>query len=370
MRIGFDGRLPFHRMGGIGQYILNLIPALAALDPDDEYVVLQASGDPRSLVPPGAGNVRRHDVVTPSHHRLERLTLPVELAGCGLDVLHSPDVVPPPSGATRRVITVHDIWFVQHPEHLAPDGRRHYVDQVRWAVESADHVIADSDFTRREVCEVLGAPPQKVTTVHLAPAIPIHAGADRAAITATLDRLHLAPGFVLFVGTLEPRKNVGTLLRAVAQLSNTRHARVPLVLVGRRGWLCDDVLDQMARMRPASDVRWLPDLPDRDVAHLYAAAGLLALPSLCEGFGLPVLEAMASGCPVVTSDRGALPEIAGSAAVHLEAEDAEAWARTLARMLEDEAWRRELIAAGRARAADFSWAKTAAGTLRVYRAVS
>ena len=186
---------------------------------------------------------------------------------------------------------------------------------------------------------------------------------------AVLRRLGLARGYVLFVGTFEPRKNVGGLLRAYAQWREKEPAAPPLVLVGRAGWLFDETLAEITRLGLEPQVRRLEELPAADLPSVYRGAAMLALPSHYEGFGFPVLEAMGCGTPVICADRASLPEIARDAAVLVDPDDDGALATALARVHGDSELRATLVARGRARAATFTWAATAQATLELYRQV-
>lgn len=367
LHVGIDCRLPTYQMGGISQYAIHLIGALAGPVGEERYTIFHSRKETRSFAPAGDSRFSRSELWTPPHHRLERWALPVELARHRLDVFHSPDFIPPAGGAGRRIITVHDLNFLYYPDYLTAESRRYYADQIAWAVAAADHISADSEATRVDLMTLLHVPPDKVTTIHLA-ANPVYsAGYPPAAVAQTLAKYELAPGFLLAVGTLEPRKNLTTLLRAYDRLRREAGVAAPLVLVGRQGWLYDEVFQTIDRLGLAPWARHLSGAPDVELAHLYRAAGVLAFPSHYEGFGLPALEAMHGGCPVVVSDRGSLPEVVGRAGVILPPDDADAWAEALARVLSDAEYAGGLRRAGYEQARRFTWEKTAAATLRLYR---
>ncbi len=367
--IGIDCRLPTYQMGGISQYAIHLIQALGRLAANDSFTIFHSRKESRSFTPPENERFVRRDLWTPCHHRFERLALALELFPHRLDVYHSPDFIPPATGAKGRVITVHDLTFLFYPEFLTAESRRYYSDQIEWAVSSADHVLADSDATRRDLINVLSVPPEKVTTVHLA-ANPVYAASySEEAIAQTVDEYGIGRGFVLFVGTLEPRKNLVTLLHAYHHLRQTTDITVPLVLVGGKGWIYEEIFSTIDSLSLTGSVIHLSGVPDEKLAHLYRAAGVLAIPSHYEGFGLPALEAMHGGCPVIASTRGSLPEVVGQAAISLEPDDVDAWAGALARVLTDPVLAERMRAAGLAQAAHFTWEKTAAATLEIYRAV-
>jgi glycosyltransferase involved in cell wall biosynthesis len=366
MRIGLDARLPYYQRGGISQYIINLVTALGEIDLDNDYLVLHRRGDPASYLPNGAANFHRGDAFTPCHHRLERWALGFELLRRNLDVFHSPDFVPPAMGASRRVITVHDLNFVHYPSFVDEQSQRYYTGQISWAVEVADVISADSEHTRQDLINLLGVAPEKVRTIHLA-AAPVYArNHDPDRVEKTLRAYDLKPGYILFVGTISPRKNLPVLLAAYRRLRDEAGLEEPLVIVGGRGWLSEGVLEALDSPELRKNVLHLSSVDDESLAHLYSRATLLAMPSYYEGFGLPPLEAMHSGCPVVASNRASLPEVVGDAGILLDPDDVDEWFEALAQVVGDRDRRQSLIQAGYGQAARFSWANTAQMTLDLY----
>jgi len=364
MRIGLDARLLYYQQAGIAQYTQRLLTALAEIDHQNNYVVLQSRKDRRRLV--SAPNFRRHPLWTPPHHRGEQLTLPLELAPLRLDVLHAPDFIPPLRRNCRAVITVHDLAFLLFPGLLTAESQRYY-GQIRRAVQSAEAIIAVSDSTRRDLIAHTAAPADKITVVYEAAGPAFQPVTDAATLAAVRQKYGLPQDFVLFVGTIEPRKNLATLLKAFQVSRFTFHA-LKLVIAGRQGWLFEEILAQARELGPA--VQFIGGVLPEDLPALYSAARLFVLPSLYEGFGLPVLEAMACGTPVVCSHASSLPEVAGDAALLVEPHDVDGLAAALQRALTDEALRGGMIERGLAQAARFSWEKAARETLAVYRAVS
>jgi glycosyltransferase involved in cell wall biosynthesis len=269
------------------------------------------------------------------------------------------------------VITVHDLTFLLYPQFLTPGSRRYYNDQIAWAVRRAAAISADSVATQRDLVRLLDVPPEKITVIPLgldpefAPATAEQATAD----AEHLAELRLSPGYVLFVGTFEPRKNVSGLLRAYACLRQQRADCPPLVLAGRSGWLFDETLRQIEALQLETAVRRLEEAPDRRLPALYRGAGVLVLPSHYEGFGFPVLEAMGCGTPTVIADRASLPEIAGDAALKVDPDDHQALAAALARVLDDSGLRADMARRGLERARAFTWERTARQTLALYEAV-
>ena len=362
-RFGLDVRLPYYTGGGIARYIRRLAVGLPELDPGDAHTHFYRRGHRDTF----STRAKRVDCWTPAHHRLERLALSAEVGPHRLDLLHSPDFIPPLAGFGRSVITVHDLTFLLYPDFLTPESRRYYNDQIAWAVRRADAISADSHATKADLVERLAVPPEKVTVIHLG----LDPGfqANGPASQPVLAELGLAPGYVLFVGTFEPRKNVAGLLAAYARLRALLPDAPPLVLAGRRGWLFDQVQARLRELRLEPHVRFLEEVSEPQLRALYHGAGVFVLPSHYEGFGFTVLEAMASGVPAVVANRASLPEIAGEAALQTDPDDPEAIADSLRRALTDTALRARMIDLGLAQARRFTWDKTVLATLDLYRQV-
>ncbi len=365
MRIGIDARLPFYQLGGISQYVLHLLPALAQRTQQHDFRIIQMAKDSQTRTP-DAPNFQRINVRTPCHHRFEKWTLSAELLPQTLDLLHSPDFIPPIRGAKRHLITVHDLNFLYYPQYLTAESRAYYNDQIQWAVERADGISADSDHTRNDIIEQLNVSAEKVKTIHLAANPLYQMRYESWEIEQTLAHLNLPHDFLLFVGTIEPRKNIPTLLRAYYDLHHDFGVDLPLVLVGRKGWLSDDVFAFIDQLNLNHCVRHLTGVYDEQLAHLYHAASVLLLPSHYEGFGLPPLEAMHCGCPIITSDRGSLPEIVGDAGFLLDADDIPVWIETIHHVLHNTSVRMGMIERGYEQAGQFDWGKSAEQTLAFY----
>ena len=365
MHIGIDARLTFYRTGGISTYIRRLVQALEALDTTNQYTVFHSRKASDSLVT----RFRRAALWTPSHHRLERLTLTVELLPHRLDLLHSPDFIPPLGGARHHVITVHDLNFLHYPQFLTDESRRYYNGNIGAAVRDADHILADSAATKADMVQILGVPAEKIT-VHML-------GVDEsfkplladevARVAAELD---LPETYFLFVGTFEPRKNIAGLLDAYRLLSERQPNAPPLVLVGNRGWLLDETIARIEQLGLNQRVLWREKVSQAHLPALYNRALALVTPSFYEGFGLPALEAMACGTVPIVSDRGSLPEVVGDVGLQVDPDDPASIAGAMEQALTDDAWRDVMEHAGLHRAAAFTWEATARTTLSVYQSLA
>ncbi|MCL5025464.1 MAG: glycosyltransferase family 4 protein, partial [Chloroflexi bacterium] len=338
--------------------------ALAHSGGADELVVLQSRRGEPPIVE--VGHVSHRRLWTPPHHRWEQATLPLELLGAGLDLLHSPDFIPPFRARFPTVITVHDLGFRLYPEAVTADSRRYY-GQIDRAVQHAAAIIAVSESTRRDLVDRANAPADRIRVIYEAADEAFRPLDRSAAVKGARTKLGVEGSFILFVGTVEPRKNLPTLLRA---LTAPEVSSVRLVVAGSRGWLSDEVFRLVEKLHLRGRVQFLGHTPPDDVVTLYNAADAVAYPSLYEGFGLPVVEAMACGTPVVCSNTSSLPEVAGDAALLVEPLDVAAWAKAVARVLEDRALRLELREKGLRRAAVLSWKRAARETLEVYREVA
>lgn len=365
MHIGIDARLPFYQMGGISQYILHLLPALAKLDKSNQYTIFHSRRDGRSYLP-SAENFSKRKLWTPSHHLFEKWSVSLELLPHRLDLLHSPDFIPPLKGAKRHVITIHDLNFLFYPQFLTKESQRYYVGQIDWAVKTAEAIAADSETTRQDIIEQLGVPGDKVKTIHLAANPLYEEPIPESEVAKTLVKYNLPPGFILFVGTLEPRKNLPLLIQAYKLLRLERWTNIPLILVGNKGWIFEKIFATVHELDLQAHIRHFSGILDEELAHFYRAAGVLVMPSHYEGFGLPVLEAMHCGCPVIASDRAALPEVVGDAGLLLDPNGPNAWADAIYRVLTDSGLRTKLVGNGRKQAQKFTWQKTAEQTLELY----
>jgi glycosyltransferase involved in cell wall biosynthesis len=266
----------------------------------------------------------------------------------------------------RSVVTIHDLGYIHVPEAHPVKQRRMLESTTRWSVGVASHIIAISETTKRDLVQHYDVSPAKIS---VAP----HGVSDRfrrptgAEIAEVRARLNLPEQFILGVGTIQPRKNYAGLARIIARMRADELPR-KLVLAGKPGWMSDQVLEQIGRIDQHGDVIVLGYVDDRDLPALYAAAEVVAFPSHYEGFGLPALEAMRCGTPVVVSNRGALPEVVGAAGLVVDPDDEEAFADELMMLASDSELRHIYSVRGLEHAAQFTWERTAQLTLDVLRA--
>jgi glycosyltransferase involved in cell wall biosynthesis len=381
MRVGLDVSLVPGQRAGIGQYAWQLARALAAVDGDTSYrlyPVFYYIVHPeyaRAELPAAANVSVAFRAVPPALVR--RLWAPgtpgwlKEMALGAVDVLHSTTFcVPRLRRRTPLVVTVYDLSFVTHPEFHLPANVAHCLAGTRAAIERADAIIAISEHTRRDLVERLGAPAERIVVTPLAADPSLAPVTDSARRDAVRRRYRLPERFALFLGALEPRKNLPRLLEAYAGLETAVRRDVRLVVAGAAGWLNDRVHAQVEALGLAPAVHFAGYIETGDVAPLYSLADVLVYPSLYEGFGLPVLEAMACGTPVIASNVAALPEVAADAALLVDPGDVDSLRDALARVLDDAGLRADLARRGRARAEHFSWTRCARQTHALYRSLT
>lgn len=281
------------------------------------------------------------------------------------DVYHFPNFILPPLRRGRSVVTIHDLSFLRFPEFAEERNRAYLTARVRDTVTRADAIITDSEFGAAELRELLEVDDAKLFPIPLA-IDPSFVRLDAEAVRGSLDRLGIDRPYLLTVGTIEPRKNIRFLVDVFERLEDFDGC---LVIAGMRGWKTGPIFDRMASSPRARDIRYVEYVDDSLLCALYGGAELFVLASHYEGFGLPPLEAMACGCPVLSSTGGSLPEVLGSAALLVETFDLEQWVTAVRSVLHDSGLRERLASAGRRHANGYSWAETARRTWEVYRNV-
>jgi glycosyltransferase involved in cell wall biosynthesis len=383
MRIGIDYTAAARQGGGIGRYTRELVQALLCRESVHQYALFAAVGglgardwrlaieNLQSLV--FSFKFRAVPLTDDWLHRLWqrlRLPIPVEVITGPLDIFYSPDfVLPPTLRTTRTLLTVHDLSFLHYPDAFVPSLRQYLERVVPRSVARADRVLADSKSTRDDLVAYFDTPPEKVEV--------LYSGVDSRfrpeKAPGEEERLKTKYGiespYILSVGTLQPRKNYVRLIKAFANLplANLQLANLQLVIAGGRGWLYEEIFAEAEKH--GNRVRILGFVDDADLPALLRNAVLFAFPSLYEGFGIPPLEAMACGTPVVCSNASSLPEVAGDAALMVDPLDVDGLAEAMARALEDDDLRGKMIAEGLTQAARFTWEGAARQLLDSFEAL-
>lgn len=372
LNIGIDFTSASRERAGIGRYARELIRALGRHDHTNRYALfVPRDAHDELLNYPWASNfsIKRGPLTerlfAAMWHRAQ-VPLPVETFTGAVDVFYSPDFLLAPTRAKRTIVTVHDLSYVRLPECFPTPLLNYLNAAVPRSLGRASLILADAESTRRDLNEVYGLPLDKMRVLYSGVDLRFRPEVLKES-QARVREITDGKPYLLSVSTIQPRKNYARLIEAFARLN----AEMPdignwlLVIAGQRGWMYEDIF-QTARRLGISDRVLFPDFfSDADLPALYAGATLFVYPSLYEGFGLPIAEAMACGTPVVTSNASSLPEVAGDAALYFDPRDIEAMADAIQRALSDEALRAELRARGLEQAKKFSWDK-AAGELLGY----
>jgi glycosyltransferase involved in cell wall biosynthesis len=372
MHIAINAHLLAHtrsfRRAGVSNYAEALLTHLGEIDRHNRYTVYTTRGLDNSglKLPP---NFRVRPSLFPTINprvRIpwEQLYAPALLGVNGADVFHGVLNVAPLFCPIPSLITIHDLAFLSLPQTFRRVNRAYLTWATRVSARRAARILAVSEATKSEIVRLLGVPPEKIVVTY--DACDVRFGPpEPARLAAFRMRAGLPEQFILFLGTLEPRKNLPTLLEAYAQIAGSTEA--PLIIGGGKGWLYDEIFAKAAALNLRDRIRFVGYIDTADQALWYAAATVFAFPSLYEGFGMPLLEAMACGTPVVTSDRSSMPEVVGDAAITVDPTDPDALGAALLRLLRDHDLRADMRERGLRQARRFSWRETAERTLAAYQ---
>ncbi len=369
--IAIDYTPAYEQGGGIGRYVRELIAALAHIDASSYQYRLFVAGAKRSPLPkiPGHQFEWKTTSLTPVWlARLwgrARLPFPVELFTGRVDLYHATDfVLPPTQSKTRTVLTVHDLSFLRVPEAASPGLRQYLETVVPRSVQRANYVLADSEATKQDLISFYKTDPAKIEVLYSGVDSRFRPITDQASMERVRKHYGIpAQPYVLSVGTVQPRKNYPRLIEAVSRL---KESDLCVVIVGGKGWLEDPIYESIRQFGMESRVIFAGFAADEDLPAIYSGSVCMALPSLYEGFGLPVLEAMACGVPVVTSNLSSLPEVAGDAGILVTPTDLGEIVDAIERVISDSTLRENMIAKGLQQAQKFSWQTGAQQLNEVY----
>jgi glycosyltransferase involved in cell wall biosynthesis len=353
-----------YRSAGVHQYILHLLRYLSSVDREEMHFTALLGAE--ALEP--ASDLRflrsRWHTGRPSVRVLwEQLVQPQVLRQIDADLVHAPVFVGPLAAPCPVVTTIHDLSFIRFPHLFRRVNRIYLTVMTRLSARRARRLIAVSEHAASEAVHLLGVSREKIDVVYHG-VDPVFRPLPANQVAAFRERQGLPHKFVLFVGTLEPRKNLKHLIEAFSRVYD---GRIQLVLVGGKGWLYNDLFARVQELNLGAGVLFLGYARSEDLPLWYNAATALAYPSLYEGFGMPVTEAQACGTPVLTSNKSSLPEAAGEAALLVDPQNVEEIAAGLNRLLSDDALRKDLKERGLAHARRFNWPRTAQQTIQVYR---
>ena len=352
MRIAIDIQSTVGCKTGIGYYTAELLAAMRQVAPQHDYIELEWGRDV---------NMRLDRRLRWQQYEVPRKTRKTQA-----QLLHVTGFDAPLWHSCPTILTVHDLIGMLFPQNLPPASRFYWSRWLPFTIRAADAIIADSVATRDDLNRLLGIPIQRIHVVYLGVQERFKPQpAER--VSALRERYLLSRPFILYLGTLEPRKGIDTLIDAFAQIAGS-HA-IDLIIAGKKGWWWNSLSAQIGRHNLEQRIHFLDYVPDEDLPTLFSAASLFAFPSRYEGFGLPVLEAMACGTPVVCANTSSLPEVTGDAAFLVPANNPTLLADTFRKVIDKPEIAARLSQTGRSRAAEFTWAKAAQTTLEVYHKV-
>jgi glycosyltransferase involved in cell wall biosynthesis len=368
VRIGIDAR-KLHDFG-IGTYIRNLLRHLARIDSQTEFVIFCRPEDRETLAQIGE-NFRPVPESSGNYSIAEQLKIPLAVKREGVTLYHAPHYVLPPLVRCRSVVTIHDVIHLMFPQYLP---NRVALSYAKWSITQAAHratrVLTVSESSKRDILRFVDTRPDKIDVIYNAYDERFAMEPKEEDVVRVRERFQLTDEFVLYAGNVKPHKNLERLIQAFHLVRQRGLDHLKLVLIG------DEISKYTALRRAVHQhqlhkyVRFLGYLPEETLAVMYRLAGVFVFPSLYEGFGLPPLEAMASGTPVVTSNVSSLPEVAGDAAVLVDPYDPQAIADGIYRVLTDEQLRRDMVHKGIARAGQFSWEQSVRRVRQIYGEVA
>lgn len=356
MKIAIDIQTTLGRKTGFGFYVTNLVANLKRIDTDNQYAFLKPETD--------------QDFSTPQRWIWDQITIPRLAKEAKVDILHQPCFSTPVFYRGKVVVTIHDLISVFFGYNIPFWSRQFFGKWMPFTYRFADHLIAVSEHTKKDAIRVLGIPEDKITVIHEAADAKYHVIDDKQLLADIRHKYHVGDDpFILHVGTLEPRKNLPFLVRAYAE-AKPQLGEIKLVITGKKGWYYEELFQLVDELQLQKDVIFTGYVEDDDIPALYNAAELFTFPSQYEGFGLPPLEAMACGTPVISSNTSSMPEVIGEAGILLSPKDQAAWTKAMIEVLNDKKLLTELRKKGLEQAKKFSWEKCARETIAVYEKVA
>lgn len=366
MKIGINGLPLTKRMTGVGFYTYNLILNLAKLFPETEYDLFLPR---RSLVNLSLSNLK--PTVCPFVKGIiwEQTRLSYECRKRKVDLLHCTNYIVPLLSKIPIVLTIHDLTILRYPQTHPWKRRFKNLLLLRSSIEKAEIIIAVSRFTAQEISSFFGFPQEKIKIVYEGVSPLFFSCDDKRKLSQIRQLYGLPPQYILYVGTLEPRKNITSLLLAFKMLKSKTDFPHKLVITGGKGWIYGKIMDTWKRLNVKKEVIFTGYIPTADLPGLYSLAQLFVYPSIYEGFGLPPLEAMACGTPVVVSNVSSLPEVVGDVGVMVDPKKPESIYQGMVSVLANPSLQKELKEKGLKRAKEFTWEKTARITQEIYKEV-
>ena len=353
MRIAIDTQTTMGQRVGMGFYVSNLVKSLQKIAPENQYILISPK--------------RKGDFSMPQRWWWDQARVPLTAQKQRAEILHQPCFSAPLLWRGKLVMTVHDLILVFFPENIPIASRFFFSRWMPFTYRRADQIIVDSLSTKKDLVKVTDISEAKITTIYLGVEEVYRQNLPKEKLAAVKKRYQTGEKFILHVGTIEPRKNLKFLVEVFSEAIKRHSLPYNLVITGKRGWYYEGIFQRLKELGLEKRVIFTGYLPEDDLPALYQAANLFVFPSLYEGFGLPPLEAMASGTPVISSDTSSLPEVVGEAGLLLPPDDRNGWVKAINAALTDSRLAEKLAAGGRQQATKFSWDKCGQETLEVYQ---
>lgn len=372
MNICLDIQSAVSQVAGVGRYTSQLALHLGKLVKDDSLTLFYFDFSRRAVIPDIANAKYKACRLIPgrlAQFIWKTIRIPrFDFYAGKADLYHFPNFIIPPlsKGKRKTVVTVHDMSFARFPQFAEERNLKYLTANLKNTLKVADAVIAVSNFSAHEICELTGLSKKKVFAIHQGISRDFKPAAQ-SAVDVVKNKYNLTRPYILTVGTIEPRKNIPFAIDVFEKMKSFDGR---FVIAGRLGWKCASIVEKIRGSSRAADIVVINDLNDADLPALYTGAKLFITTSHYEGFGFPPLEAMACGTPVISSDGGSLAEILGKAAIVIKGFKLDEWTEKTESLLTDSKSRNDLVIKGKAQAARYSWNETAQQTLKVYREIS
>jgi glycosyltransferase involved in cell wall biosynthesis len=351
MKIGIDIQTTLGQKTGFGFYVENLTKELKRIGGGYDYALISPDTE--------------KDFSAPKRFLWDQFGVTKAANQQKVDLLHQPAFSAPIFFKGKIVVTVHDLIAVHFGEDIPFWSRQFFGAWMPYSYKFADHMIAVSNHTKKDIIDLLKVPEDKISVIYEAADAKFKPTKDKECLNKVKEKYGINQDFILHVGTLNPRKNLGFLIDVFAEVAK-KIPNYQLVIAGKKGWYYENIMLQVKALGIEDKVLFIGYIDEEDKVAMYGAATLLAFPSLYEGFGLPPLEAMSCGLPVIASNRSSIPEIIGLAGPLIDPKDKLAWVKTIIAILNDKNKLAEYSQKGLVQASRFSWRKTAQETIKVY----